>query len=117
MTAPVIIAERCHYCSKQRSPADIMRIVGTINMCRYCYAHHQECMKALSTAAPPKTCHECTRDFKELPETVGNSGDVEMTLVAKDGVYQLLCATCAREYTLKRSDLYNVGQFGKDTFK
>ncbi len=42
---------------------------------------------------------------------------VKMYVVQKDGIYQLLCATCCQQYLPKRADLYSGSQFGSEALK
>ena len=104
MTAPAIITERCHYCSRWRSPHEILHLPGRAKMCLRCFEWHCEALKMLS-GQPPKGCQECGVSFQALMERAG-SGNTPMYLHRKDGVYQVLCRACSDRYERKRLDLY-----------
>ena len=104
--ASVIIAARCNYCSRQQTPAQLHRIGGEGGkvICQRCMEWHD---KAISAAGGqmPHACQECGITSEQL-EAVYNR--VRYFLVPKDGVYQILCSHCEREYVAKRQDLYGV---------
>jgi hypothetical protein len=110
--AAVVIATRCHYCSKQRAPHDVHRIVD-IRICRYCFEDHERRMLALRAVSAPSDCPECKTLFSDLAEAPGNCGEVKMVLVPKDGAYQFLCQPCAGRYVRKRVDLFGPTAFGR----
>ena len=110
----VIIATRCHYCQKFRSPIEINRLPGGVVICFRCVEWHGHANKVLAGEIP-KGCQECGRDIFSLfcdtkhPE----NENTYMRLVVKDGIYQLLCEPCAAEYRLKRKEFYRGTEFGE----
>lgn len=96
---------RCHYCSRFRSPREVLAIgTGGVVMCWLCYEWHLRALKALC-GQPPPGCQECGVTFDEL-RRVAVDGDCRMYVHPKDGLYQVLCPRCSEAYYRKRADLY-----------
>lgn len=112
MTAAPIIGVQCHYCSKFRSPREILPIGGPhgAKMCWHCYEWHVAAVKLLAGQIP-SGCQKCGLTFAKLQERAG-SGDVRMYVHPVDGIYQVLCQTCSDRYVPQRSDLYRRTRFG-----
>ncbi len=111
MTAPAFLLTRCHYCSKFRSPKEILNIgTGGAVMCWRCHQWHGEALKMLA-GHPPPGCQVCSVTFEQLEERA-RGGDCKMYLHQKDGIYQILCKPCSDAYILKRADLYRPTKFG-----
>lgn len=59
--------------------------------------------------AMPAGCQECGAGWEEAL-----GGDrMHVFIVAKDGIYQVLCSKCVTPYTEKRADLYHGTAYGK----
>jgi len=67
-------------------------------------------MRALS-GAPPPGCQDCGLKFADLKE-IDAAGNLRMSLVVKDGIYQILCTTCSDSYERKRADLFRETEYG-----
>jgi hypothetical protein len=110
----IVIASRCHYCSKQLSPEDMHTFMSGQNWCRSCFTWHLHAVEVLHGAFP-KGCQECgllLDDLKKL--SPAHEISVRMFVVPKDGIYQLLCRTCKDTYCMKRADLYKGTQFAAE---
>jgi hypothetical protein len=108
---PVILLVRCHYCSKQRWPHEIIRMPKGHRCCLPCYEWHRAAIDMLSRGTPPKGCQECGVTFKALEERPGD-GNTRMMLHQKDGIYQVLCPACSDRYVVQRRDLYGRTIYG-----
>ena len=108
----VIIGERCHYCSKFRSPLEIRLLAGGAKICQRCYHRHELAVAQLSGNLPPGCQGEqCNKTFDELEPDPG-TGNIRLYVHMKDGIYQLLCKACSDRYFPKRADLYGDTLFG-----
>jgi hypothetical protein len=111
LTSPIRV--RCHYCSKFRSPHEIVNIgTGGAMMCWHCLEWHKEALMVLA-GHPPPGCQECGVTFAEL-KGIDPGGNVRMYVHPKDGLYQVLCKPCSDAYLPKRVDLYGDTQYGWD---
>lgn len=108
----VIIGVRCHYCSKSRSPREVIYLPGGKMLCWRCYEWHGHAMGLLAKGEPPPGCQECGAKFDAMQE-VNARGDMPVYLHPKDGVYQVLCGKCSDAYVQKRADLYGSTQYGR----
>jgi hypothetical protein len=107
----VVIGVRCHYCSRARTPAEMVGIgKGGAAMCWRCWESHLQAVQALSGAIP-RGCGECAVTFAALQEAAPG-GNVRMYVHWKDGIYQLLCPMCSDRYERKRLDLYGDTAYG-----
>lgn len=106
----LVVGVRCHYCSKFRSPQEVLHIGGGVVMCWHCFEWHQQAVRMFS-GHPPRGCQECGVSFNQLQQSSGD-GDVRMYVHAKDGIYQVLCRACSDNYVAKRVDLYRDTPFG-----
>ena len=84
-------------------------------ICEYCLDWHHHAIAFLGGAIP-RGCQECGVTWETLREVTPGIA-VKMYVVQKDGIYQLLCATCCDQYLPKRADLYKGSQFGSETLK
>ena len=66
-------------------------------MCWQCHEWHS---KAIQHLEPPTGCQECRKTLDELRQLDPN-GNVPMTVVCKDGIYEFLCKPCADAYIRK----------------
>jgi hypothetical protein len=112
MSALVVMAERCHWCSRQVGPSDLINISTGQRMCPRCHEWHAHALDVLAGTVP-KGCQIC-----EIPtETLNNSHNLPTTrmyVINIDGIYAVVCATCKEEYVRKRADLYAGTAFGKE---
>lgn len=107
----IVLAVRCHYCSRHRHPREIHPIgTGGARICSYCLEWHIKAI-AMLAGEPPPGCQQCGVTFAFLQDCA-RSGDLRMYLHAKDGIYQILCRGCSDGYIAKRRDLYAETQFG-----
>lgn len=107
----IVLAVKCHYCSKPKSPHEVMRLSGGPVMCWHCLEWHYKALQVLA-GHPPPGCQECGITFAKLAEAFPD-GDIRMYVHAKDGLYQVLCKTCSDQYVPKRVDLYGDTAFGR----
>lgn len=107
----IVVTERCHYCSKGKSPKDIIHLSGGARMCERCYHWHAHALDVLA-GQPPRGCQECHVKFEVL-ERRSTDGNVRMEIHQKDGIYSVLCKPCALKYVGQRRDLYKETPFGK----
>lgn len=115
MSGSIVIAARCSFCSRQRAPGRIHQLTTGQGICDYCLDWHQHALAFLGGAVP-RGCQECASTWEFLREsTLGD--EVRMYVVPRDGIYQLLCAACARQYLPKRADIYKGTQFGAEVLK
>ena len=106
-----ILAVRCHYCSKFRSPSEVLHLgTGGAVMCWTCYEWHAKALRMLQ-GEPPPGCQVCGVTFAQLKDATPGE-DVRMYVVPKDSLYQVLCKTCSDAYIRKRVDLLGDTQFG-----
>jgi hypothetical protein len=113
--AAVFVALRCNWCSKQRPSFRVHQLASRQAICDYCLDWHNEALLMLAGGIPAG-CQKCQRTWAQLrDETLG--AEVRMYVVPKDGIYQLLCASCVKPYLPKRADLYRGTKFGSETLK
>lgn len=115
MSAAAILTVRCHYCSKERNPREVVYMSGGPVMCWHCLEWHQHALQMLA-GQPPPGCQECETPFLELNDCDGR-GNVRFSVVPKDGIYQVLCQTCAGRYVQKRADLFGSTEYGYHQLK
>lgn len=113
MSPLLVITEKCPYCSKARSPRDLIRMsVGAI--CISCHQRHLAALDALSTGRYTGECSECGLGVDEIGRIQGDVDGVSMALHFENGIYRPLCKACDRAYVVKRSDLYANTRFWKE---
>jgi hypothetical protein len=115
--APIVIAVRCSFCSKQRAPYRVHRSASGQNICDVCLEWHFHALEFLGGAVP-RGCQGCEKTWETMQ---AESPDVELAVgvfvVPKDGIYQMLCRACAAPYLPKRKDLYKATRFGREVLK
>ncbi len=110
-----LVAIRCSFCSKQRPSFRVYRLTPGQVICDHCLDWHFHALEFLAGGVA-RGCQECQTSWAVLRDSTA-SVEVRMYVVPKDGIYQLLCATCVQRYLPKRSDLYKGTQFGSETLK
>jgi hypothetical protein len=114
---PQILRIRCHYCSKWHHPKEVLDIgVGGVKMCFRCHEWHIENIRAIVSQGVPVGCFECRKTWAELRllyRPGDNPDEVKMSVVPRDGIYQLLCGTCSDAYERKRGDLIRDTLYGQ----
>ncbi len=108
MSTLLLIGTRCPYCSKFRSPKDILDQPGGVRICVECEQRHLEALAALGTGEFHASCSECGKSAKQL-----GPKDLRMAVHFENGKYRLMCMACDRKYTPKRKDLYGGTEFGR----
>jgi hypothetical protein len=111
MSTLLIIGEVCPYCTKFRSPRDIIPMAGGANICVYCEQRHIEALHAMSTGTFTGECSECGKKADEL------RGDGKMAVHFEGGRYKAMCLPCDQTYVLKRRELYGGTDFGNQLYK
>lgn len=111
--AVVIIGERCPYCTKFRSPLDIIHQPGGVKICTECEQRHLEALHAMQTGQFLGSCSECGLKADELvaQKRVGPAG--AMSVHFEGGRYRAMCIECDRTYVPKRRELYGETEFGQ----
>jgi len=104
----IVISRRCMDCSKQVSPAEIVRIGIAAIVCWNCYEKQKQILEGW---APPKECALCHTSFEELAAREP-SQSVSMFPHWIDGTFGMLCAPCDKAYVLKRADQFRGTPFG-----
>jgi len=108
---PSVLTVRCHYCSRFRSPREIIPIgSGGAIMCFHCREWHDRALQDLADNPQPG-CGECGVTVAELSARSPN-GDCQMYVHPCDGFYKLFCRPCSDAYVPKRVDLYRPTQYG-----
>lgn len=107
----IVIASRCHWCSRQLSPLDLAEFSSGQRMCSRCHEWHVHALQVLAGELP-RGCQGCGLTLAEL-NSFATGATVRMYVVPKDGVYQVLCVTCKDAYCAQRADLYRGTQFGQ----
>jgi hypothetical protein len=112
MNVPGVISVRCHYCSKEYPAWRTHQLQRSQRICDYCLDWHNKAIEFLAGRGLPG-CQVCGASWEFLHDsTLGV--EVRMYVVPKDGIYQILCATCVRPYVSKRADLYGGTRFGTE---
>jgi hypothetical protein len=110
----VVIAATCSFCSKPRPPLSVHRMVSGQTICEDCVNWHVHALDFLG-GAPPNGCQECGKTWDAMrAESPALDMAVRVFIVAKDGIYQMLCAQCARAYVPKTPNLYKGTKFGSE---
>ena len=109
----VIIGEKCPYCTKFRSPHDILTYAkGNVKICRDCYEIHLKALEGLSSGRYTGSCSECGKSTEEINlQQGGGDNGVRMAIHFENGIYRPLCLECDRTYVPLRRDLYGDTQF------
>jgi len=108
----IIIGERCPYCTKFRSPLDIIRQPGNVTICLDCEQRHLEALQAMETGNFLGQCSECGTKHDELKAQRKCGPRGEMKIHFENGKYRVLCLVCDPIYFRKRQELYGPTEFG-----
>jgi hypothetical protein len=110
---PIVITEKCPYCSKPRNPWDILRF-SSFTICQSCYEKHQAAVQALSNGQYTGGCSECGKSIDEIKAIQGGGDNgVKMVVHYENGIYRPMCIACDGTYVPKRRDLYGQTEFWK----
>src|SRR5450759_4431730 len=105
LTMPaILIGEQCPYCSKFRSPRDMISMPGGAKICTSCEQRHLAALAALSSGRFAGECSECGK----VPDRLENR---PMAVHFEGGIYRMMCLPCDAVYTPKRRDLYGKTEF------
>ena len=100
---------------KARAPFRVHAMASGQIICDDCMDWHQHALAFLAGEVP-RGCQECGATWEFLRDsTLGV--EVRIYVVPRDGILQVLCATCVRRYLPKRADLYHGTQFGSEVLK
>lgn len=105
----IVMGERCNWCGKFRAPNSVHRLKSHQAICDECLEWHAAAMDVLA-GKPPAGCQECGKTWQHLREHAAPAPP-KMTIVEKDGIYQLLCEPCAEQYVGKRADFFGNTPF------
>jgi hypothetical protein len=111
----VIIAARCPYCSKPRSPLDFIHQPGGVKICHQCEQRHLEALVALSSGEFKGECSECGLTAVQLQERNRCGPLGQMAVHFEHGKYRAMCLVCDKSYVPKRLDLYGDTDFAHET--
>lgn len=100
----VRMAVHCQYCDKQKAAHDVMQLPGDARICLNCLDWHRHALSVLAGELP-KGCQGCGTSMQRVAD-FSATPDIKMTLVPKDGIYQVLCEPCAAKYRRKRAGFY-----------
>ena len=114
MSAVPIIGVRCHYCSRFFPPSQVINFGESMVRCFACQQKHLAALEVLA-GNPPNACGECGLTFEVLADQQSPPAETQVSMFMhwKDGMYQLLCARCDRQYVEGRKDLYGPTRFGR----
>jgi len=110
----VIIGEKCPYCTKFRSPLEIIHQPGGVKICMPCEQRHLEALAAISSGEFNGSCSECGRNAEQLREEKRCGPTGAMAVHFENGKYRALCITCDALYVPKRAELYAETEFGRE---
>lgn len=115
MSAIPILGVRCHYCSHFFPASLLINFGESMVRCFQCQEKHLAALEVLA-GKPPQGCGECGLTFEVLADQQSPPAETQVSMFMhwKDGMYQLLCASCDRKYVEGRKDLYGPTRFGWD---
>jgi hypothetical protein len=114
VTHAIIIGERCPYCTKFRSPLEILPMPGGAKICLSCEQRHNEALEALSTGVFTGRCSECDLPAEELRAQGRCGANGAMAMHFENGIYRAMCLVCDAAYVPKRIELYGGTEFGHE---
>ncbi len=103
----ILIGEQCPYCTKFRSPLDIIPMPGGAKICIRCEQRHFEALEALASGQFTGECSECGKTPEQLHSLTGR-----MAVHFENGRYKAMCLDCDAIYVPKRRELYGNTEFG-----
>lgn len=98
---------QCRRCTKWRSPHEFVGDTIT-GYCLQCYSDH--CIQ-IAQIRGIDLCCECKLTFTQL--RARNGGKLRMTMVPKDGIYQLLCHICNARFEQLSKHFFKGTPYGK----
>ena len=112
---PDVIKVRCHYCSRELPAFRTHQLRAAQRICDDCLDWHNKAIEFMA-GHPPPGCQDCGMTWEFLRDS--HLGvEIRMYVVPRDGIYQILCATCVQRYLPKRADLYKGTAFGANSLK
>lgn len=108
----IIIGEKCPYCTKFRSPLEIIRQPGGVTICVSCEQRHLEALSAMQTGTFTGECSECGLKAEDLRAQNRCGPDGAMACHFENGRYRMVCLPCDATYVPKRAELYGQTEFG-----
>lgn len=108
----IVIGEQCPYCTKFRSPREIIPLHGGAKICTSCEQRHIEALQALSRGVFTGECSECGLSAEELRTQQRCGPQGAMAIHFEHGRYRAMCLVCDAVYTPKRRELYGGTEFG-----
>lgn len=112
MTSQIIIGVRCHYCTRFRSPLEIIHMPGGVKICQPCEHRHTEALEALASGRFTGECSECGLSHEEIRAQRKCGPNGEMAIHFENGRYRAMCIECDRVYVPKRLEMYGQTEFG-----
>lgn len=109
----IIIALRCHWCSKQYPPTELMALSSNQLMCRNCFGHHLVALDVLAKKIIPTECHLCHTPLSVLND-LEPGPTTRMYVINIDHAYAVACGTCKDKYMRKRADLIKGTAYGEE---
>jgi hypothetical protein len=103
--AGLVLKIRCHTCSLSYPAGDLTFLPGGIVRCDKCLEKTMDEMQKFM-ASHSMACYECHANF--------GPGDIRVSIVWKDGIWQALCERCSQAYVPKRRDLFKGTPFAKE---
>lgn len=113
MSAQIIIALRCNWCSRQLPPTKLMKLASDQLMCDRCFEHHAEALDVLAQQAVPTKCHLCETPLNVLND-LSDGPTTRMYVINIDGAYAIACSICKDAYMRKRADLVKGTKYGEE---
>ena len=107
----IIIGVKCPYCTKFRSPRDMIAMMGGAQICVQCELRHIEALDAMAKGVFTGECSECGLSAEELRAQGCCGSKGEMAVHFENGRYRAMCLVCDKTYVPKRLDLYGKTEF------
>lgn len=112
----IVIAARCHYCSRYLPPSRVHALGPAENpaqtICDDCLLWHARAIELMAGQGVPPGCQKCGTT-REILAMKAPGIEYKLYVVPKDGVLQVLCGECVVPYVGQRRDLYGKTPFGE----